>query len=89
MWEVECPFIRNKEKAYCGFDCSEILKHIQIVFCRYLLVDSLNITAYGFIGINYDIDSSFMKREIGSFYFVIPQVTCVLFASCIALCFFP
>lgn len=43
-------------------------------FRRYLLVDSLNITAYGFIGINYDNDSSFMKRETGSCYFVVPQI---------------
>ncbi|XP_056697055.1 protein PHYLLO, chloroplastic isoform X3 [Spinacia oleracea] len=43
-------------------------------FRRYLLVDSLNITAYGFIGSSYDMKSSFMKHETGSFYFIIPQI---------------
>ncbi|GMH01833.1 hypothetical protein Nepgr_003672 [Nepenthes gracilis] len=43
-------------------------------YCLYLLVDSPNITAYGFIGINYDIETSFLKPETGSFYFFIPQI---------------
>ncbi|XP_048503546.1 protein PHYLLO, chloroplastic isoform X4 [Beta vulgaris subsp. vulgaris] len=43
-------------------------------FRRYLLVDSLNITAYGFIDINYDMKSSLMKHDPGSLYFIIPQV---------------
>uniref|UniRef100_A0A803L7K1 Mandelate racemase/muconate lactonizing enzyme C-terminal domain-containing protein n=1 Tax=Chenopodium quinoa TaxID=63459 RepID=A0A803L7K1_CHEQI len=43
-------------------------------FRRYLLVDSLNITVYGFIDSNNDIKSSFMKHETGSLYFIIPQI---------------
>lgn len=43
-------------------------------FRRFLLVDSLNTTAYGFIGFNYDIESSLMKHETGSSYFIIPQI---------------
>ncbi|GAB4828987.1 hypothetical protein Ancab_018646 [Ancistrocladus abbreviatus] len=42
---------------------------------RYLLVDSFNMTAYGFIGINYDIKTSSMKHETGSSYFLIPQAS--------------
>ncbi|KAF8399244.1 hypothetical protein HHK36_015109 [Tetracentron sinense] len=41
---------------------------------RYLSVDSPLIRAYGFMGINFDTESSSMKHETGSFYFFIPQV---------------
>ncbi|KAL9246308.1 hypothetical protein vseg_019859 [Gypsophila vaccaria] len=43
-------------------------------FRRFLLVESPNVAAYGFFGINYDIKSSSVKHETGSFYFIIPQI---------------
>ncbi|GAB2248413.1 hypothetical protein Droror1_Dr00008295 [Drosera rotundifolia] len=43
-------------------------------FRRFLLVDSLNITAYGFTNVSHDILSSIVKHEKGSFYFLIPQI---------------
>ncbi|OVA12535.1 Thiamine pyrophosphate enzyme [Macleaya cordata] len=41
---------------------------------RYLSVDSPLIRAYGFVGINFDMESSSMRHETGSFYFFIPQL---------------
>ncbi|CAO2820404.1 unnamed protein product [Amaranthus hypochondriacus] len=44
------------------------------LFRRYLLVDSFDITAYGFIDVNYDVKSSLMTHENGSMYFLVPQI---------------
>lgn len=41
---------------------------------RYLSVDAPHVNAFGFIGFNYDWNSSSMKHEAGSFYFFIPQI---------------
>ncbi|KAJ0096045.1 hypothetical protein Patl1_16607 [Pistacia atlantica] len=46
----------------------------QIFVCRYLSNDSIPVTTYGFMDSNFDLKSSSMKHEAGSFYFFIPQI---------------
>ncbi|OVA12536.1 Thiamine pyrophosphate enzyme [Macleaya cordata] len=61
------------------FSCfsSSSSSYLQIVvrcFCRYFSVDSPQIRAYGFVGINFDMEASSMRHETGAFYFFIPQI---------------
>jgi hypothetical protein len=51
--------------------------------CRYLLNDSTSIMAYGFMDINFNMESSSMVHEAGSSYFFIPQVKFVSVCICI------
>ena len=75
-------------KVYSIFSFSEITSDYIILnfFCRYLLVDSFDITAYGFIDVNYDVKSSLMTHENGSMYFLVPQVTLDSIFSNIIFC---
>lgn len=41
---------------------------------RYLSTNSIPITAYGFMDINFNTESSCIKHEAGSFYFFVPQI---------------
>lgn len=50
--------------------------------CRYLSNGTAFVMAYGFIDINYDQESSYMKHEAGSYYFFIPQVN-LHFLACL------
>ncbi|XP_011009175.1 PREDICTED: protein PHYLLO, chloroplastic isoform X3 [Populus euphratica] len=53
--------------SYCA---PEKLKRIR----RYLSSDSTHIMTYGFMDINFNKESSSIKHEAGSFYFLIPEV---------------
>ncbi|KAL9420500.1 hypothetical protein AB3S75_038135 [Citrus x aurantiifolia] len=41
---------------------------------RYLSTNPIPITTYGFMDINFNTESSCIKREAGSFYFFVPQI---------------
>lgn len=41
---------------------------------RYLSIDSTFIMAYGFMDVNFNMESSSMMHEAGSSYFFVPQV---------------
>ncbi|KAH9607030.1 hypothetical protein KSS87_013805 [Heliosperma pusillum] len=85
------PALSSKSRGVFGIGAAVCFRHSTSSadnwnsFRRYLLVESLNVKAYGFIGINYDIKSSIMKHETASFYFVIPQIELNEYESCCML----
>ncbi|KAL5828551.1 hypothetical protein ACOSQ3_018019 [Xanthoceras sorbifolium] len=60
--------------AICFTHSSSCGPRDRISMKRYLSNSSITVSTYGFMDVNFNTESSSMKRDIGSFYFFIPQI---------------